>query len=118
MKEPVCNLVHHSIGRVMAYASAKYSALINILSSEMYVLGDNIRAVIVTDFEKTSATKLIDNVLDEEAGGAIAAFRALLKDNYTDKLDPILMTGSTVLVDDDLSEKILPKFKSWVENRI
>tara|TARA_B100001113_G_scaffold308507_1_gene270711 strand:+ start:11964 stop:14762 length:2799 start_codon:yes stop_codon:yes gene_type:complete len=105
------------IGRVMAYASAKYSALINILSSEMDVLGDDIRAVIVTDFEKTSATKLIHNVLDKEAGGAIAAFRALLKDKYTDKLDPILMTGSTVLVDDDLSEKIMPKFKNWVKNR-
>ena len=105
------------IGRVMAYASAKYSALINILSSEMDTLGDDIRAVIVTDFEKTSATKLIDNVLDKGAGGAIAAFRALLKDNYTDKLDPILMTGSTVLVDDDLSQIIMPRFKNWVESR-
>ena len=27
------------------------------------------------------------------------------------------MTGSTVLVDDDLSEKIMPKFNNWVKNR-
>ena len=105
------------IGRVMAYATAKYDALTDILSSEMDILGDDIRAVIVTDFEKTSATRLVDNVLDKDAGGAIAAFRALLKDKSTDALDPVLMTGSTVLVDDDLSETILPKFKKWVEDR-
>jgi superfamily II DNA or RNA helicase len=105
------------IGRVMAYANAKYDALIHILSSERDTLGIDIRAVIITDFEKTSATKLVDNILDEGAGGAVAAFRALLQNKYTDTLDPVLMTGSTVLVDDDLSQIIMPKFNEWVKNR-
>ena len=105
------------IGRILAYATAKYDALTDILTSEIGTLGEGIRAVIVTDFEKTSATSLVENVLDEDAGGAIAAFRALLKNKYTDKLDPVLMTGSTVLVDDDLSQKIITKFKEWVKNR-
>ena len=105
------------IGRILAYATAKYDALTDILTSEISTLGEGIRAVIVTDFEKTSATSLVENVLDEDAGGAIAAFRALLKNKYTDKLDPVLMTGSTVLVDDDLSQKIITKFKEWVKNR-
>ena len=67
------------IGRILAYATAKYDALTDILTSEIGTLGEGIRAVIVTDFEKTSATSLVENVLDEDAGGAIAAFRALLK---------------------------------------
>ena len=103
------------VGRVMAYASAKYDALRDILTAEMQALGPDIRAVIVTDFEKTSATALVEGVLDKNAGGAIAAFRSLLVDEATDRLNPVLMTGSTVLVDDDLCEIIVPRFKSWIE---
>jgi superfamily II DNA or RNA helicase len=105
------------VGRVMAYASAKYDALRDILAAEMQALGPDIRAVVVTDFEKTSATALVEGVLDSNAGGAIAAFRSLLKEDSTDRLDPVLMTGSTVLVDDDLCEIILPRFEKWVEEK-
>ena len=105
------------VGRVMAYASAKYDALRDILLAEMKALGPDIRAVIVTDFEKTSATALVEDVLDKNAGGAIAAFRSLLEDESTDKLNPVLMTGSTVLVDDDLSQVLMPKFEEWIKER-
>ena len=105
------------VGRVMAYASAKYDALKNILSAEMQVLGPDIRAVIVTDFEKTSATAIVKGALDKNAGGAIAAFRALLEDESTDILNPVLMTGSTVLIDDDLFEIIMPRFEKWIKER-
>ena len=101
------------VGRVMAYASAKYDALRNILGTEMRALGPDIRAVIVTDFEKTSATALVEGVLDDDAGGAVAAFRAILGTEDTDRLDPVLMTGTTVLVDDDLLERIFPRFEKW-----
>ena len=105
------------VGRVMAYASAKYDALRDILTAEMLSLGPNIRAVIVTDFEKTSATALVEGVLDEDAGGAVAAYRAVLGAEATDGLDPILMTGTTVLVDDDLFERIYPIFEQWTTDR-
>ena len=105
------------VGRVMAYSSAKYDALVEILSAEMQVLGPDIRAVIVTDFEKTSATALVEGVLDDDAGGAIAAFRSLLKEESTDRLNPVLMTGSTVLVDDDLCQIIMPRFEQWIKER-
>ena len=105
------------ISRVMAYASAKYGALREILTIEMQALGPDIRAVIVTDFEKTSATTLVEDVLDKEAGGAVAAYRALLQSEATDRLDPVLMTGTTVLVDDDLLERIFPRFEQWVDER-
>jgi len=102
------------VGRVMAYASAKLEAVKVILKAEHRALGDRLRAVLVTDFEKTSATALVEGVLDEEAGGAVAAFRALLTDPETDALDPVFMTGSTVLVDDDLLPRILPYFERWI----
>ena len=105
------------ISRVMAYASAKYGALREILTIEMQALGPDIRAVIVTDFEKTSATTLVEDVLDKEAGGAVAAYRAVLQSEATDRLDPVLMTGTTVLVDDDLLERIFPRFEQWVDER-
>ena len=71
------------------------------------MLGERIRAVVIADYEKTSAvTAEVGHLLDEEAGGAIAAFRALLGDPETDRLDPVLVTGSTVLVDDDLAAAV------------
>ncbi len=105
------------VGRVMAYSSSKISALSQIFSTEISALGDKIRAVIVTDFEKTSATSLVDGILDDEAGGAIAVFRSMVSHPEGDSLDPILMTGSTVLVDDDLFERFMSRTKSWISEK-
>ena len=92
-------------------------ALIEILRSEMQALGPNIRAVVVTDFEKTSSMAVVEGVLDAEAGGAVAAFRTIVQDEGTDYLNPIMMTGSTVLVDDDLVEKFMDEANSWISEK-
>ena len=105
------------INRILAYSNAKCEALSTILGEEMQNLGNTIRAVVITDFEKTSSTLLVDDVLDEEAGGAVAAFRHLVACPAGDMLDPILMTGSTVLVDDDLAEAFLEKARAWIAER-
>lgn len=106
------------VGRVMAYSRAKSDGLLQILKAESRVLGPRIRAVVVADYEKTSAvTPEISHLLDEEAGGAIAAFRALLSDPETDALDPVLVTGSTVLVDDDLMERFLWESREWLRQQ-
>ena len=44
------------VGRVMAYSASKIEALNQIVNAESKALGDSIRVVIFTDFEKTSAT--------------------------------------------------------------
>ena len=93
------------VGRILAYAQAKTEALSDILRVEYEELGERIRCVIVTDFEKTSSTAVVDEVHDDEAGGAIGVFKALVACER-DQLDPVLMTGSTLLVDDDLSARI------------
>lgn len=107
------------VGRVMAYSASKVEALEKIVAAEKSTLGDSIRMVVVTDFEKTSATSLVEGILDDEAGGAIAVFRSLVTHGEGDSLDPILMTGSTVLVDDDLFERFIERAELWVkENEV
>ena len=103
------------VSRILAYSRAKARALIPILQREQTVLGDTIRAVVICDYEKTSAVSAeLDHLLDDEAGGAIAAFRELLTEEDTDKLDPVLITGSTVLVDDDLRPKLESAALQWL----
>ena len=113
--ETGCQACASPVGRVMAYSSSKCDALISVLTAEHEKLGDSIRAVVVTDYEKTSAvTSDIAHLLDDEAGGAIAAFKRLLTEPATDALDPVLVTGSTVLIDDDLSNALLAAAKDWL----
>jgi superfamily II DNA or RNA helicase len=103
------------VGRVMAYSRSKCQALVPILSAEFRVLGEKMRAVVVADYEKSSATTAgIDDLLDAEAGGAIAAFKTLVQSPETDRLNPILVTGSSVLVDDDLEQVFLDEARAWL----
>lgn len=106
------------VTRVIAYTENKTQALIPILSLEFDLLGTDTRAVVIADYEKTSAvTAEVSHLLDSEAGGAVAAFRAILSDAKTNELDPVLLTGSTVLVDSDLSQRLLFEAGRWLESR-
>jgi len=105
------------VGRILAYAQAKTEAVSEILRAEHEVLDERLRCVIVTDFEKTSSTAVVEGVHDDEAGGAIGVFKALVECELGDQLDPVLMTGSTLLVDDDLAERFLQKARDWVAAR-
>ncbi|MCE9527502.1 MAG: DEAD/DEAH box helicase family protein [Planctomycetales bacterium] len=68
------------VGRVMAYSQSKCQALVPILTAESRVLGEKLRAVVVADYEKSSATTAgIEDLLNSEAGGAIAAFKKVLQ---------------------------------------
>lgn len=103
------------VGRVMAYSQAKCAALPVILKTEHQLLGDKLRAVVIADYEKTSATAgAVENLLDEEAGGAIAAFKVLTRDPATDVLHPVLLTGSSVLVDDDIAHTLKAACEEWL----
>ncbi len=102
------------VTRVLAYSTAKCDAMVGILRREHGLLGDGLRAIVVCDFETTNATRgEASEVLDKEAGGAIAAFRAIVGDPEADHVDPVLVTGSTVMVDDDLAPRFLDRFKEW-----
>jgi superfamily II DNA or RNA helicase len=103
------------VARVMAYSQSKTEALAPILIAEHQRLGERLRAVVVADFEKTSAVSAeVEHLLDAEAGGAIAAFKELLRSPETDALHPILVTGSSVLVDDDLAPAFDAAARQWL----
>ena len=104
------------VSRILMYSKSKAGAVIKILKQEQKALGDSIRAVVICDYEKTSAVSSeISHLLDKESGGAIAAFRELLTSEETDALDPVLLTGSTVLVDDDLKPVIESEALKWLQ---
>ncbi|MHC4915978.1 MAG: DEAD/DEAH box helicase family protein [Planctomycetota bacterium] len=106
------------VSRVLGYTRAKTGALSTILGAEMRSRGESIRAVVLTDFERSSAVSPeVSHLLDDEAGGAMAAFRALLEDEATDALDPVLVTGSSVLVDDDLAGAFMTGARQWLTAR-
>ncbi|MFT7630725.1 MAG: hypothetical protein ACI87E_001733 [Mariniblastus sp.] len=106
------------VGRVLAYSKSKTEALIPILSAEMDTLGDLIRAVVIADFERSSAvTAQLKSLMDDETGGAIAAFRSLLTHKTTDLLEPVLLTGSTILVDDEIETEFLAQSRAWLAER-
>ena len=103
------------ITRILGYTQHKAHALVPILSQEIEQLDEHIRAVVICDYEKSSATSAnTSDVLNEEAGGAVSAFRTLVKDDTTNTLDPVLMTGSTVLVDHDMADLFLAAANHWL----
>jgi len=115
--ETGCQACASPVGRVMAYSRSKANALVPILEAECKTLGNIIRAVVVCDFEKTSAVSSeIRHLLDKETGGAVAAFKALLRDLDTDLLNPVLVTGSSVLVDDDLADRFEAEAEQWLDD--
>ncbi|MFT5126651.1 MAG: hypothetical protein ACI8W8_000246 [Rhodothermales bacterium] len=107
-----------NISRLLALSQAKVAGAVAILREEL-CHHDDLRALVITDFEKSSATihKDISQLLDAESGGAIAVMRALTSDPETDRLDPILLTGQSVLVDDDLLPVFEKEAAAWFAAR-
>lgn len=101
--------------KILALSESKMDAALTILKTEMGSMRDSLRVVVITDFEKQSATdmRLLKGILDEESGGAVRVFRAIENDPHTDRLDPILLTGTTVLIDKDRLKSILEGMNAW-----
>jgi hypothetical protein len=88
-------------GQTLGLSGSKIRGTLQILAREIDLMGDDVRCLILTDFEG-----------DRETTGVTArtVLSGLTQDEIADGLDPILVTGRTVLVDDDL----LPRFRDAV----
>lgn len=84
-------------GQILGLSGSKIGGMLAILAREIEIMGEDLRCLVLTDFEG-------DHI--STGSTAVHALGALTKDEITDELDPILVTGKTVLVDDDL----LPRF--------
>lgn len=97
------------VDRVLAFSKSKQIAVQQILDIEYRNLQDRLRAVVVTDFERMSATavKNLKGVLDEESGGAISTLRTLLEHDIAQYLNPCLVTGSLLLTDKRITSQFV-----------
>ncbi len=86
------------VDRVLARSTAKTTATVAIVSTEHLNLGARMRMLVLCDHERASATLPVDlrGVIDREAGSAHAVLAALLHDDATVALRPLLVTGRTV----------------------
>jgi len=105
------------LDRVLSYSRSKLKAVKDIIRHEMRCMGDRIRVAVVTDFEYSNALSLtkLDNVLDEECGGAISVIKELVTDEELDTLNPVMVTGRSLLCDDDIAEDYLKHFQEWAK---
>ncbi|HYH27566.1 MAG TPA: DEAD/DEAH box helicase family protein [Actinomycetota bacterium] len=101
---------------VLAYSEAKVEAAAQILASESAALGDRLRAVVVTDFEKSGITRRVQ-ALHPEAGSARHVFLSLVSHGDAGGLDPVLVTGRTLWIDADHGDELLALFNETLERR-
>ena len=104
------------VDRVLAYSNNKPQAVAQVLDLEYRSLGDGLRAVIVTDFERMSATtvRTLKGVLDTDSGGAVAALRELLAAPISQLVNPCLVTGSLLLVDRRICSQFVEAARSYI----
>lgn len=106
------------VDRVLAYSQGKSKAAGQILEVEYRSLGDRLRAAVVTDFERMAATgKTLKGVLDAESGGAIAVMRELLRSWVGQFVNPCLVTGSLVLVDNRIAEQFVEAAQEYIAEK-
>jgi len=106
------------VDRVLAFSEAKPYAVAEILALEYRVLQDRLRAVVVTDFERMSATavKSLEGVLSEESGGAVATMRILLQSSVAADLNPCLVTGSLLLIDSAIQDQFVCAARQYIKD--
>ena len=86
------------VDRVLARSEAKTYAVAEIVAWEAATLGGRLRALVLCDHERATATlpaRLV-GVLDAEAGSARLVLERLVADDRTAALAPMLVTGRIV----------------------
>ncbi|MBB5790797.1 DEAD/DEAH box helicase [Jiangella mangrovi] len=89
------------VDRVLARSEATTDATAEILAAESANLGGRLRALVLCDHERASATlpARLRGVLDAEAGSARMVLATLLADPRTAGLNPVMVTGRAVATD-------------------
>ncbi len=89
--------------------------VLEVLRLEYQLLGEDLRAMIILDQESLPSRFSLPL---KGMHGAIGVFESLVRtDPLIDELDPILVTGKTILVDDDLVDRFLTLSERWAEQQ-
>ncbi len=90
---------------VLSFSDSKIHATQEILRREKDVLGERLRAIVVTDFEQsTSGLRRLDRqhpTIEADLGSARRVFRYLVQDSTLSDLHPVLITGRSLWIDAD-----------------
>jgi superfamily II DNA or RNA helicase len=107
------------VDRVLSFSESKVAAVAKILNTEFSSLEDKLRALVITDFEKLSATNAasVKDVLDADAGSAFGAFAELLKLPEGACVNPCLVTGSRVLIDQRIASEFLEAAQNYLKEQ-
>lgn len=105
------------LDRVLAYSKSKLIAVKDILLTEHQAMGKNLRAAVVTDFEFSNAMSLsqTEGILDKECGGAVSVMKMMVSDPAMDLLNPVMVTGKSLLCDDDIADGFMMRLGQWAE---
>jgi superfamily II DNA or RNA helicase len=103
---------------VLAFSESKDFAVSEILQAESREMGDRLRAIVVSDFERmTSGVKAARGVLDPDAGSAYRVYQHLAGCSGLDSLCPVLVTGKTFCAASAQSGRLVKHFQSFLRSR-
>ncbi len=101
---------------ILTFSESKDEAVVRILTAEAEALGQALRAVVVTDFERlSSGVRRARGVLDQDAGSAVRVFRRLAYDERARALAPVLVTGRLFLVDAQHGPGVIAALQALLE---
>jgi superfamily II DNA or RNA helicase len=103
------------VDRVLSHSASKGLAAATILAAEASEIGEDLRALILCDYERTNSDLVaqLRGVLDQQAGSAILLLETLIRDHDVARLNPLLMTGQTVACSSETAESL----RNWVHER-
>ncbi len=87
------------VDRVCALSESKAAAAVQVLAAESDTLGEDLRAVVLCDFEDqaaVTASRVDDGTQGRQTGSARLAFLTLARCDRAATLRPVLCTGRTV----------------------
>jgi superfamily II DNA or RNA helicase len=102
---------------VLALSDSKGEAACRILAAEQEAMGERLRAVVVTDFESMSSGAKPEEALDRDAGGARRVLEHIVHHRGSSRLDPVLVTGRTVLAADGIGPTLAERFNARLAER-
>lgn len=101
--------------RVLARSAAKARSAADILGHETGTLGDELRGLVLCDFESAATLpRTLHEVVDPAGGSARAVLRTLLDEPVTAELRPLLVTARTVAGD----ERTLRALAAFAKDRL
>lgn len=101
---------------VMTFSESKDQAVAEIMEAESKSMGAQLRAIVVTDYERVgTGVPQLKGVLDADAGSAVRTFRLLASHIEVKRLNPVLITGKSLMIPASAQMSLLGEFKSYIE---